>query len=450
MYMTTHKNYNHHNRTLKIYSKKKIINGKIISEEAGWKTISIYGKPYDRGFAHGYLLKNDLKKVLKVLPFHVNVMLHRNMKDYIKVSNEIIRPKLKKCFPEYYDEIKGISDGAKYAGVNISLDYLIAWNSYMSLSYYFKKNYYNKCSAFIATGNATENGKIVMAHNTHTDFVGGKIHNINILIKPEKGYNFFMQTCPGFIASVSDWFVCSTGIIGTETTISGIDYTPKFGIPFFCRIREAMQYGETLEDYVRIMKKGNAGDYACSWMFGDIKSNEIMLFELGLKEDSIQRTKNGVFYGANSAMDDDFRKKETHDIDHDNITTSVGARNNRLNELLNKKYYGKINISIGKKIMADHYDVYLDKNERGQRSICKHMEKTIEHCARPPFYPFGCVDGKVVDSNMAEKMSFWGRFGSACGREFSAKKHIKEHPEFKKWEGVLEDFKREKWVKIET
>jgi len=149
-------------------------------------------------------------------------------------------------------------------------------------------------------------------------------------------------------------------------------------------------------------------------------------------------------------MDDNFRKKETHDIDHNNISTSVGARNNRLNELLNKKYYGKINISIGKKIMADHYDVYLDKNEPGQRSICKHMEKTIEHCARPPFYPFGCVDGKVVDSDMAEKMSFWGRFGSSCGREFSAKKHIKEHLEFKKWEGVLEDFKKEKWVKIET
>jgi len=62
--MTTNKRRNTHNKTVKIYTKDKL-NGKILGEDAGWKMIKIYGKPYDRGFAHGYLLKKDLQRVMK-------------------------------------------------------------------------------------------------------------------------------------------------------------------------------------------------------------------------------------------------------------------------------------------------------------------------------------------------------------------------------------------------
>ena len=436
-----------HNKTIKSYFKENI-NGEIIEKEAGWIKIKIYGEPYKRGFAHGYLLKNELKRVLNVFPFLIEESKSIKFTEFLKKSNKLIIPQIKKHHPEFYEEIKGISDGSKKAGLIISINFLIAWNSYMSLSHYLSDNYNSRCSAFIATGNATKNGDIIMAHNTHTDFATGQLNNIIMHINPKKGYPFLMQTSPGLIASVSDWFICSTGIIGSETTISGINYIPKFGTPFFCRIREAMQYGETLDDYVKIMKKNNAGDYACSWLLGNINTNEIMLFELALKKCNIKKTKNGVFYGMNSAISNEIRKKETDDIDHNNISTSVGARNNRLNELLNKKYYGKININIAKQMLGDHYDVYMKNNIKGVRGICKHLESSVEHCKRPPFYPFGTTDAKVVDTEMAKNNSFMGRFGSGCGRVFSIKKHIRQHPEYKDWEGKIEDFKNEKWIKI--
>ena len=439
---------NKHNKTVKSYFKQKI-NGEIVGKESGWIKIKIFGEPYKRGFAHGYLLKKELKKLLIIFPFLIEESKKIRFSEFLKKSNELIVPKIKKYYPEYYEEIRGIADGCKKAGVNISIDFLISWNSHMSLSHYLNKNYHNHCSAFIATGNATKNGDIIMAHNTHTDFATGQLYNIVMQVNPDKGFPFLMQTSPGLIASVSDWFICSTGIIGSETTISGTNYIPKFGTPFFCRIRESMQYGETLDDYVKIMKKNNAGDYACSWLLGNVNTNEIMLFELGLKEFNIKKTKNGVFYGMNSAISDKLRKKETNDIDHNNITTSVGARNSRLNELLNKKYYGKININIAKEIMGDHYDVYLNKNIQNSRGICKHLESSIEHCKKPPFYPFGTTDAKVVDTQMAKNNSFMGIFGSGCGRAFSIKKHIREHPEYKNWEGKIEDLKSEKWIKIE-
>ena len=441
----TIKNDKKNNKT----KKQIIINGNIINENLeGWKIIHIYGNAFERGFAHGFLLFKELKRVLKTVPFIIKTTLHVSMNKYIKTSNKIIKPILIREFPEFFDEIRGISAGARKRGINISTDFLISWNSYMSLYSYFKDGSAIKCSAFIATGNATKNGDIIMGHNTHTTFMDGRLQNIIMYVIPLNGHHFVMQTSPGFIASVTDWFLSSTGIIGCETTIANINYKPEFGYPFYCRIRQAMQYGNTLEEYDKIMSTCNAGDYACSWLFGDIKTNEIMLFELALKHKNVQKTKNGVFYGMNSVIDDTIREKETTDNYHEDITTSLGARNKRLDELLNKKYKGKIDIEKSKIILADHYDVFLERESMNRRNICKHVELDPEHCSKP-HYPFGCTDAKVVNSFMADSLSFCGRFGSACGRIFNVKKFIKENPYYKSYEPYLDDIPSYKWKTIQ-
>jgi len=448
--MTTIKNKNKKNITMKS-KKKTIIQGNIIEEKDGWIVAHIFGEPYERGFAHGYLLKNELKKVLNVLPFIVKEQLNVSIEKFINKSNKLIKPKIKKYFPEFYTELRGICDGAKYGNIDISLDFLISWNALLSLYDVFSNNKKERCSAFIACGNSTENGDIIMGHNTHSDFATGQLLNIALYITPSNGNSFVMQTSPGFIASSSDWFICSSGIIGCETTIGDINYTPKFGTPFFCRIRQAMQYGNDLDDYIKIMIDKNAGDYACSWLLGDIRNNEIMLFELGLKEKNIQRTKNGVFYGMNSAISKNLRENETTDKDFDNLSTSSGSRNARLNELLNKKYYGSINLENSKKILSDHYDMFLKKNILNSKGICKHLEldgepekKTIK-----PFYPFGCTDSKIINSELAYSLSFLGKMGCGCGEPFIVKTYIKEHPEFENWGKVLQDRHNQKWLKIQ-
>jgi hypothetical protein len=443
--MKTIKKHSNNNAKTK---KKLCINGSVDEINEGWKTITVYGEPYERGFAHGYLLRNELKRMSSTLEFLVKEDMNISLSKYLRVCHDVIKPVVKKDFPEFYTELKGIRDGANKKGVSMSIDLLIGWNSYLSMYSYFIEGSIIKCSAFIATGKATENGDMVMAHNTHTNFADGQLHNIVMNVIPSTGHPFVMQTSAGYIASGTDWFICSTGIIGCETTIADINYKPKFGVPYFCRIRQAMQYGQTLDDYEKIMDRKNAGDYACSWLFGDINTNEIMLYEIGLKEKSVQRTKNGVYYGMNSAMNDKLRKNETFDEDHDNITTSLGGRNHRLNELLNKVYKGKINIENSKKIMADHYDTYLRRNEENGRVICNHSEKDIRNCRYLPYDLFGCTDGKVVNTEMAKKMRFAGRFGSSCGRPFSIKKHVKDHPEMKKWKPHVRDFESYNWINI--
>lgn len=441
---------NHTRRRNRIPPPEPPLCGFLQKQTEGWINITIYGEPYERGFAHGYLLKEELKRVKTVFPFLITDVIGESVSNYMKECNRLIKPILKKHFPEYYTEIVGISAGAKKAGLDISVNELIGWNAYMSMFSYFVDGGTQKCSAFIATGDATEKGDIVMGHNTHTDFASGQLQNIVLTVIPTNGNKFVMQTSPGCIASGTDWFICANGLIGCETTIGDINFKPKFGYPYFCRIRQSMQYGNSLEDYKNIMLTKNAGDYACSWLFGDINTNEIMLCEIGLKEVNVKTTKNGVYYGMNSAISNRLRKNETDDVDYDNISTSSGARNRRLNDLLNVKYAGKINTRNAMRIVADHYDVYMQRHDMNNRGICNHFEYDIQNCCYEPFALYGCTDAKVVNSDMAKSMCFHGRFGSACGRKFSIKKHIASHPEYKNWARVVDDIPAWKWVKIQS
>jgi hypothetical protein len=361
-----------------------------------------------------------------------------NLSDYVKKCNELILPKLKSEYPEFYAELEGISAGAKRKGTMLSTEHLVAWNSILSI--FSTKTENMRCSAFIATGNATKTRDIVMAHNTHSDFFTGQLLNIIIKVTPSQGREFVLQTSPGYIASSSDWFVCANGIIGCETTISKFKKEPNFktGAPYFCRIRQVMQYANALDDCMKMMTERNAGDYACSWLFGDTRTGEIMQLELGLDVYSVNRTKDGVYYGANSAFDLKLRQTETNDTDHDNSNSSVGARTIRLNHLLNEEYYGKIDIPIAKRIMSDH------QPNMGSLNICKHCE-IDETCH---YKPKGCTDAKVTDTSLAKTMSFYGRFGSGCGRVFNVSKYVKAHPEHKKWSAVLKDIKKHGWVRL--
>ena len=427
---------------------KPTINGKVLAENNhGWKSLHIWGDAYSRGFAHGVLLHRELKRVQKSLVFLVKNQLKTEFSKYKKANKTTIVPIVAKNYTEIYEEIRGISAGAKYAGTNISVEILIAWNAYLSLYDIFVDNRtrpQQRCSAFIATGDATKNGDIVMAHNTHSDFLSGQLLNIVLKITPTSGgQEFVMQTAPGMVCSTSDWYISKSGIVCCETTIGGINYKPKFGSPYFCRIRETIQYANTLDQCIETMRKNNAGDYACSWLFGDIRTGEIMLFELGQKVANIQRTTSGVFYGANSAISLELRSRETDDADFNNPDTSSGNRNYRTNYLLNNQYFGKINVAVAKKIMGDHYDAKLAKNATNQRGICKHSELDAETGHKL----YGATDAKVLDSRMAKSMNFWGIFGSGCGkRDFRVGDFVRQHPQYKPWGEVLEDIRPQNWT----
>ena len=450
------------------HNKQKIKNG-VSYEINGWLYISIRGTPRERGYAYGYYCAKKFKEIQKMLNYIVYQDYGVKWDFFIESSKTVIKPKIIDNFPEFYEEREGIAEGCIAGGTHTTIDEIIAWNNYITLLDCWYPNSLSdsgsgirmgaegggrqgakdRCSAFIANGDYTEDGKIVIAHNSFAQFVDGQYYDVILDLNPKDGFRFIMQTAACCIWSGTDVFITSKGIMGTETTIGGF-YPYENNDPISCRIRQAMQYGKSLDDYVEILLKNNSGDYANSWLLGDIHTNEIMVFELGLKYHSVKRTKNGYYYGCNVAFDPQIRNLECSDTGYCDVRRHQGARQVRIPELIDF-HKGKINIEIAKQIIGDHYDVYLSKENPCSRTVCSHYDldprEYMSDPSRPkPFQPRGAIDGCVMDANMAKNMSFYMRYGNSCGIPFIAEEFCKNHPQWSHLLPYLRDRPQQPWT----
>lgn len=452
----------------------------------GWVYISISGQPFERGYQYGHAIPEDMKQVKRILDFIIYNDYGVSWDFFVAACKKYITPTIQSAYPEYYAEMCGFARGCSDAGCEISEDYVIAWNNYFTLTESWWANMpeeeaaqirpasskgsagatregggsgagagghnngsTERCSAFMAVGDYTADGRIVMAHNNFSNFVDGQLAKYVVDLNPAQGYRMLMLGFPGWIWSGTDFFVTSAGIMGTETTIGGfLSYEQRH--PISCRIRQAMQYGRSLDEYADILVAENSGDYANSWLFGDVRSNEIMRVELGLKYVNVEKTKNGYFVGFNATYDPRIRNLECANSGFDDIRRHQGSRRVRLTDLM-ETYKGRIDSEMAKAILADHFDVYLKRELPCSRTVCAHYEmdarEFMSDPSRPkPFQPRGALDGNVCDSAMAEKMSFEVRWGNSCGTPFDPARFCDEHREWKYLEPYLEARPQQPWT----
>src|SRR5262249_38478058 len=154
---------------------------------------------------------------------------------------------------EYRDELNGIVEGQKAHGGKLDLWDLVALNAWLELPYYDK--WHDKttpnptgsgagpgdhCSAFVATGSYTKDGRVVIGHNSWTSYSSGARWNVIFDIVPARGSHILMDGMPGLIHSGDDFGVTSAGLIITETTIAEFSGFDPNGVPEFSRARKAM------------------------------------------------------------------------------------------------------------------------------------------------------------------------------------------------------------------
>jgi len=427
-------------------------------ERNGWIYVHVEGPPERMGYQHGYLLAHEIADLLSVIKPMWMHTTHRDWKFYRQTAEQMLWPKID---AEYQHEIDGIVAGMNARGVKSDRWDIVALNGLEELADYYVPwldkqqgrtpltHSPGNCSAFIATGSYTKDHRIVIGHNNWTNYITGSRWNIIFDLKPEKGYRILMDGLPGVIASDDDFGVNSNGIMITETTITQFFGFDPNGKPEFFRARKAMQYSSSIDDYVRIMLDGNNGGYANDWLIGDNKTGEIALFELGLKEHSVRRTKDGYFVGSNFPVDDKLIRTETT-FDVNDKASSANARRARWEELI-AQYKGQIDPEIGKRMESDSYDVIEKKDGPSERSLCGCVEKSprgVPQWDWGAFYPGGTVQAKTMDASMAEKMQFWAAMGHPCARDFVAAKFLSEHPEYSWMRGLLRDLKTQPWTQF--
>lgn len=175
-----------------------------------------------------------------------------------------------------------------------------------------------------------------------------------------------------------------------------------------------------------------------------------MRFEAGLKFYKVDKTKDGYYAGFNAPLDPRIRNFECTNTGFTDIRRHQGARQVRIPQLM-ETYKGKINNEIACEILADHFDVYLNKVNPCSRTICSHYEldarEFMSQPGRPvPFQPRGAVDGVVASSDDAKERGLWCRWGSSCGRGFSAKDFLEKNPQFDYLEPFLKDRPSQPWT----
>src|SRR5437764_6486766 len=352
-------------------------------EQGGWVYVHLEGPPANVGYQHGYLLAPEIADAFNAIKFQDTHRTKKSWDFFRKTAHEILWPKID---AEYQQELRGIAEGLKAKGVQMDVEDIVALNAFEEVPDYYLP-WLNKrehalntpplkspgnCSAFVATGSYTKDGKIVIAHNNWTSYLTGARWVVMFDIVPQRGNSILMDGFPGVITSDDDFGVNSAGIMITETTITQFHgFDPK-GIPEFVRSRKGMQYANSIDDYVRIMKEGNNGGYANDWLIGDRKTNEIAYLELGLKHTPLWRTKDGYFVSSNFARDPDVIKDET-DFDPNNLGTSPNARHARWEELIQQNR-GKIDVAMAQRFLSDHFDSYQNKEETNERALCGHSD----------------------------------------------------------------------------
>lgn len=425
------------------------------SDQDGWIKVHLQGPPSTLGFQHGYLLAPEIDDALKMLAGYLKGASGKDWDMLREAAGRMFRPKLGE---EYAQELEGIAEGVRSRGYRYDSTDLLVLNGFTELAWYYLPGLEAKqggpvptkapgnCSAFIATGGMTKDGRPVMAHNNWVDYAWGSRWTIAWDLQPAKGHRIVMDGFPGKIDSGDDFALNDAGLLITETTITGYWHCDWTRTPEFVRGRRAAQYADSIDSFARIMAEDSNGALANTWLVGDLKTNEIAKLDLGLTHQKLWRTKDGVFTGSNYPTDEALRVDETH-YDPSLRTSSPEARKARWEQLM-AGARGKLDADLAMAFLADHGDALEGKPILNRHALCGHLDRdpvAAVEWADPPFDPMGAVTGKVTTAALAKSFTFWGRAGHPCGTRFDAAAFLEQHPEFRWQASFLKDLKSQPW-----
>jgi hypothetical protein len=391
--------------------------------QAGWIVLHVEGEPYERGVQHGRLLAPEIAAHVRCF---AAVQSPRAPADGWKHTRTLCNSLfLRRYAKEYLEEMKGIADGASAAGARfdgrpIDLLDVVALNSWAeveTLNHALDATPTGleglrfsldaprpkaapkpmHCSAFAANGPATADGKIVFGHITMFGLYPSSFYNVWLDVQPPrgKGHRVFMQSYPAGIQSGLDYYFNDAGLLVCETTLAQTRFASD-GMAVASRIREALQYADSIDRACAILEQDNNGLYTNEWLLADIKTNEIAMFELGTRKSKLYRSSKDEWYGGTKGFYWGCNNTKDLEVRLETIASTEGrpagavfhpsARDRKWLELYDK-YKGKMDADFGKLAFTT-----------------------------PPLAAYHSVDAKFTTTDLAKDLKTWALFGPPLGR----------------------------------
>jgi hypothetical protein len=387
----------------------------------GWIVLHVEGAPYERGVQHGRLLAPEIAAHVRCYAAVQTPDAPRQGWRHTRTLADALF--LRRYDREYLEEMKGIADGAAAAGAKfdgrpIDLTDIVAINAWPEIETLSggldalptgleavrfpteapKPKAEPKpmhCSAFAATGPATADGKVVFGHITMFGLYPASFYNVWLDVRPARGHRVLMQSFPGGVQSGMDYYLNDAGLLVCETTIAQTRFDGT-GMALASRIRQALQYADSIDKAVEILGKANNGLYTNEWLLADVKTNEIAMFELGTHKTKLWRSgkkewfggAEGFYWGCNNTKDLEVRLETVASVEGRpaNPVFRCSERDCKWLELYDK-HKGKIDASFGKLAFTT-----------------------------PPIASYPSLDAKFTTTDLARECKTWALFGPPLGR----------------------------------
>lgn len=300
------------------------------------RVVEIKGSGYDMGYAHGKACPNLVRKAIKE---NYDYIAHLIPPD-ILIENALHSQKLLEGdFPEYFEELRGIADGA-----NVLYKDVAALNLLCSGSLKKKKGQIDGCSGFVATGESTTDGKAILGRND--DWSSGFLESLILTrVEPADGNRFIAVTWAGAACAWTGLNEKGLGVgwAGAHITDFG------FGFSHYSLAKLLLQYCDTVADANSFLRKVMRG-FGSNFYLVD-KGDDACVTEVCPSTINIIRPEEGVVFATNHFASEEMEKLNESTLGE--VFPSTFIRYKRYVDLM-REYKGKINIEIAKKIMSDH------------------------------------------------------------------------------------------------
>ena len=373
-----------------------------LEEKQGLKVLHVRGNPYEIGYQHGMLLGKHIQEAcyMKIMGVSLSAGGGDFDKGFAKMvqTKNLIEPYIP---PQYKEEIRGISDGAKSAGYPIDYEDLLIYNTYTDayaahacsvcvppdtdLTKSSPSKQFPGCDSFSAWGKATADGKLISGGNldwlvvTTPSGLNSLICPTVMVAEPDSGYAFIAPIWPGIIMMFGG---LNEAHVTVQQQTSGSTHATLAGLGEHFQERLVLQYAGSIDDALTLFTYQPL-TRGMNYHVVDAKANKAATIEVNAHEIAIRygpgddtlNTSNHYncypgwqgYSGRNmiegQAPAYGFEDISTIEKWQESLHKAVpwtAYRFDRYRELINQNY-GRITIGKAIEFVSDHYDMVNDR-----------------------------------------------------------------------------------------
>ena len=256
--------------------RNNILENASFEEQKGVKILHVKGSPYEMGYQHGYLLADKIALMINRTLLATSAYVATQTNSDLKRAQEMLWIGQKAAEPfvpeEFKEEMKGIADGAKDAGVKVTFEQILLWNTnYDQWCIYCHPHYWQcddegnpeqsgpkqvasgGCSSFCAWDEwAGGDGELIFGKNEDNFNMPEQLDNrMMVVADPDDGFGHVFLTYPGMIGL--DGGVNEDGF-EMMTQLNSMQYESMEGCGIAIFTRLLLTYASSVDDAIKIFR----------------------------------------------------------------------------------------------------------------------------------------------------------------------------------------------------